>query len=219
MGLHLAGDVAGDPARILDVFLAMRDLPHRLRLRPDRVPHVHGEDQGVAARVVVEDHLGRRIGENAAVPIELAVDAHGREGRRQCARCQDVLDADLDFAAVEVAHLAGAHMRGADREPRLAPVDEREIDQLAAASSRAGRSSSIRPARRPARRDFPRTPLDWARRSPGCRGSPCSSRTMSAKAAARPMSRARTPCTPCDPRIPSARAGGCRARCRRSGWR
>ena len=33
-------------------------------------------------------------------------------------------------AAVEVAHLAGADMRGADRQPRRAAVDLSEVDQF-----------------------------------------------------------------------------------------
>ena len=48
-----------------------------------RVPQMHGEDQRVPPRMIVEDALGRRVGEDAAVPIKLAVDAHGGEGRRQ----------------------------------------------------------------------------------------------------------------------------------------
>ena len=86
MGLQLARDVRGDPARVLDVLLPVQDLPYRLRLRPHRIPHVHGKDQRVAARMLVEDHLRRRVGKYAAVPVELAVDAHRREmpaaGRR-----------------------------------------------------------------------------------------------------------------------------------------
>ena len=46
---------------------------------PVGLPEMHREDQRVAARMIVEDALGRRVGENAAVPIELAVDAHRRE--------------------------------------------------------------------------------------------------------------------------------------------
>ena len=60
-----------------------------------RIPQMHGEDQRVLARIVVEDRLGRRVGEDAAVPVELAVDAHRRERRRQRAGRHDVLDADL----------------------------------------------------------------------------------------------------------------------------
>ena len=186
----------------------------------DRVPHVHGEDQRVAARVVVEDHLGRRVGEDAAVPVELAVDAHGRERRRQRARRHDVLDADLHVAAVEVAHLAGAHVRGADGQPRLAAVDEREIDQLGQRLlQRRGRvvAGALGAERR---RACPRTPSGWARRSRGCRAPSCSSRTAPATAAARPP-------TPCQTRLVrhavperlQPRPALSAARCRRSGWR
>src|SRR5215470_9384832 len=78
-------DMTRDAARILNVLVAMEHLPDALRLRPHRIPHVHGEDEGAMTRVVVEDRLGRRVGENSAVPIELAIDAYGRKGRRQCA--------------------------------------------------------------------------------------------------------------------------------------
>src|SRR5712671_2898148 len=54
-------------------------LPDRLGLRPDRIPHVNGKDQGAPAGGVVEDDLGGRVGEDPAVPIELAVDADGRK--------------------------------------------------------------------------------------------------------------------------------------------
>src|SRR5262245_2518201 len=83
--LPLSRDMTRDTARILNVLLAVEHLPDALRLRPHRIPHVHGEDEGAMTRVVVEDRLGRRVGENSAVPIELAIDAYGRKGRRQCA--------------------------------------------------------------------------------------------------------------------------------------
>ncbi len=130
MHLPLPRDVARDAAGVLDVLLPVEHLPDRVRLLAHRIPQMHREDQRVLARIVVEDRLGRRVGENAAVPIELAVDAHGRKRRRQRTGRHDVLDADLGFAAVEVTHLAGAHVRGADREPRLAVVDQREVDQF-----------------------------------------------------------------------------------------
>ena len=117
---------------------------------------MHREDQRVLARIVVEDRLGRRVGEDAAVPVELAVDAHRRKRRRQRAGRHDVLDADLAVAAVEVSHLAGAHMRGADGEPRLARVDQREVDQLAAASFPAARSNRSRRASAPSGTCVPR---------------------------------------------------------------
>src|SRR5215203_2949549 len=91
---------------------------------------MRGEDQRILARNVVEDRLGRGVRENAAVPVELAVDADGRKGGRQRARGEDVLDVDLAVAAVEIFHDARSYMRGADGEPGLAGIDEIEVDQL-----------------------------------------------------------------------------------------
>ena len=89
-----------------------------------------GEDQRAAPRIVVEDDLCRGIRQYAAVPIELAIDAHGREGRRQGARREDVLHPKFHVAAVEILHLAGADMGCADRQARLAAVDQRKVDEL-----------------------------------------------------------------------------------------
>ena len=120
------------------------------------------------ARVVVEHRLDRRVRQDAAVPIELAVDAHGGEGRRQRARGHDVADVERHVAAVEVAHLAGADVGGADRQPGLLAIDPVEVDQLAQASRAAApcRSSRRRPPR--AARAGPGRPSGWAGRRPGC---------------------------------------------------
>jgi hypothetical protein len=60
--LLLARDVAGDAAGILHVLVAVEHVLHRGRLVAGRIPQVHGEDQRVAARVVVEHGLRRRVG-------------------------------------------------------------------------------------------------------------------------------------------------------------
>src|SRR5213079_3278158 len=70
-----------------------------------RLPDVGGEDERVAPRVVVENHLERRVGVEAAVPVRLAVDAHRRKPGRQRAGGHHVVDAERHVAAVEVAHL------------------------------------------------------------------------------------------------------------------
>ena len=110
--------------------MTVEHLPDGAGLGSHGIPHVNREDEGVASRMVVENRFARRVGKNPAVPIELAVDANRRKGRRQRAGRHDVLGGDFACAAVEIAHLAGAHMGGADGEPRLAAIDEIKIDQL-----------------------------------------------------------------------------------------
>src|SRR3712207_8299322 len=61
---------------------------------------------------------------DSAVPIELAVDPHRREGRGQRAGRHDMAKVERHVARVEIAHLAGAHVRGADGEPRAARSEE-----------------------------------------------------------------------------------------------
>src|SRR5262245_22911569 len=92
MDLELTRDMAGNSARILNVLLPMKNLPDRLGLWSGRVPHMNCEDERAAARIVIEDHLGRRVRQDSAVPIELTVNADSRKGWRQRAGCQDMLD-------------------------------------------------------------------------------------------------------------------------------
>src|SRR5882724_12094651 len=88
------------------------------------------EDERAAPRIVVEDHFGRRIGENPAIPIEFSVDAHGWERRWQRTGRHDVLYCNFAIAAVEVAHHAGTYLRRADGETGRASIDDREVDQI-----------------------------------------------------------------------------------------
>src|SRR5207253_2031417 len=74
MRLLLPGDVARDAARVLDVLLTMENFPDRLRHRPLRIPQVDRKNERVAAGAVVEDDLRRRVGKDAAVPVEFAID-------------------------------------------------------------------------------------------------------------------------------------------------
>src|SRR5258708_2147621 len=87
--------------------------------------------EDIPGRNVFEDHLGRRVRENSAVPVKLAIDAHSRKCRRQRTRRHDVFGAKRNVAAIEIPHHAGTHMRGADGQPRRMAVDQREVDELA----------------------------------------------------------------------------------------
>ena len=64
MHLSLARDVARDATRILNVLLAIEHVPNGFGFRPDRIPHMHCENQRVATRIVLKNCLGWRIGEN-----------------------------------------------------------------------------------------------------------------------------------------------------------
>ena len=128
--LFLAHDVSDRPARILDLFLPVHHLPDASRLFALRVPDMDGEDQRVAARSIVENRLDRRVRENPAVPVKIAIDAHGRESRRQRARRHYVTNGEGHVPAVEIAHLARADLGRPDGQSGRGPCDEREIDEL-----------------------------------------------------------------------------------------
>src|SRR5262249_57638827 len=72
--LSLTADVSGDAARILNVLMAVEHFPDCARLWTGWIPHVHREYERVASGIILEDYFARRIGKNAAIPIELAVD-------------------------------------------------------------------------------------------------------------------------------------------------
>src|SRR5918994_1376253 len=80
--LLLPGDVADGAAGVLNVLLAVHDLPNRLRFGSLRVPDMNREHDRVLPWVIVEHRLDGRVRQNAAVPVEIAVDAHGWKGWR-----------------------------------------------------------------------------------------------------------------------------------------
>ena len=95
----------------------------------------------IASRALVEHDLDRRVRVDAAVPIVLAVDPDRRKGRRQCAGRHDMRRREIHLAAVEIAHLAGAHVDRSDGEARVPAVQVVEVDQ--AAKSRLQRVGRI----------------------------------------------------------------------------
>jgi hypothetical protein len=73
------------------------------------------------ARIVVKNGFGRRVGKNSAIPIELAVDADGREGRRQRAARHDVLDGVR--RRVEIDEITRPDVDGADTQAGRASIE------------------------------------------------------------------------------------------------
>src|SRR5262249_14361748 len=90
MGLELPHNVTGNAARVLDVFLPIKDLPDCFWLRTRGVPKMHGEDQRIAPWFILKNAFRRRVRENTAVPVELSVNAYCREGGRQGAGGHDM---------------------------------------------------------------------------------------------------------------------------------
>jgi hypothetical protein len=66
MQLLLRRDVCDSATGVLDVLLPVHDLPDGLGLRTARIPDVDREHQRIAAWVIVEHRLHRRIGQDAA---------------------------------------------------------------------------------------------------------------------------------------------------------
>ncbi len=67
------------------------DLDHVARQLAARAPQIDLEGERVLARPAVEHPLQRRVGDDAAVPVVVAVDLDGGEARRQGAARHDVL--------------------------------------------------------------------------------------------------------------------------------
>ena len=126
--LQRAGDGAG-AAGILDVFLPLRDVEQGLRHLALRAPQIDLEHQGVVAGMPAQHLRQGRVRHQAAVPVELAVDFHRREARRQRARGHDVLGTQAHFGAVEHHLVARAYIHRAHADAGLAAVEPVEVDQ------------------------------------------------------------------------------------------
>src|SRR5260221_535641 len=146
--LHALG-VEARLARIADVLLALEHLVEVRRQLAGRAEQVDLHDQGIDARRIVHHVPQRRVGDDAAVPVVLAVDHHGRKTRRQRAARHDVLGAELAFAVIEIDRIAGVHVDRADAQAHvLLAVQEIEIDQLA---ERPAQRRGVVDAERPGR--------------------------------------------------------------------
>src|SRR5271167_891487 len=83
----------------------------------------------VLSRPAVEHPFERRVGNEATVPVMLALDLGRREAGRQGATGDHMLSEDLVGGAVEVDEVAGSNIDGADTEARRAGVNQVEIHQ------------------------------------------------------------------------------------------
>ena len=125
-GLRISRLIVGvepGPAGEADVLLALGRVDQGPGHRSARGEQVDLEDHEVAPALLVEDVLQRRVRDEAAVPVGLALDLDRREARRQGAGGHDVLRADPVAPGVEVGEVAGADVDGADAEAGRPRVD------------------------------------------------------------------------------------------------
>src|SRR3954451_22119785 len=112
MHLFLPGNVADSSAGVLNVLLAVHDLPNRFGFGALRVPNVDSENDRISSRVVIEDSLHRRVRQDSAVPVQILVDPDSWECRWQCPGCHHVAQVDMHISSVEIAHFSGTDVRG-----------------------------------------------------------------------------------------------------------
>src|SRR6516164_9742067 len=76
------------------------------------MPQLNTEDERTAAGFIVEDRLDRRIGKDAAIPVEFAIGVDRRKRRRQRSGRHDLLDNYSGPTTVKIMHHAGPDIRG-----------------------------------------------------------------------------------------------------------
>src|SRR5262249_998895 len=130
MSLELPHDVTGNAARVLNVFLPIKDLPDCFWFRTHGVPKMHGEDQRIAPWFIVKDALRRCVRENTAVPVELSINAYCRKSWRQGAGGHDMARTQFNLLCIKVAHHARANMGGPQGQPWVTAVDQREVHEF-----------------------------------------------------------------------------------------
>src|SRR4029453_17672955 len=91
--LETAG-AGSSKARINDPFPPRLDFGDMTREIAASAPEINLEGERVLPRHVFDDPFQRRVGDEAAIPIMLAVDLNGGKAWRQCAARHDVLGAD-----------------------------------------------------------------------------------------------------------------------------
>jgi hypothetical protein len=94
--------------------------------RAERVGHSGARRMAWA---LLDDPLQRGVRDEAAVPIEFALDLNRRKAGRKRSTRYHVLGSDRMLLIIEVDEIAGAHVDRTDAEPHLAGIDPVEVDQ------------------------------------------------------------------------------------------
>ena len=103
-------------ARVDDLLPPRLDFGHMAREIAACAPEIDLEGKGVLPWHVFDDPFERRVGDEAAILIMLALDLNsGKAGRQRPAR-HDVLGTDPVCLGVEADQIARTHIDGADRE-------------------------------------------------------------------------------------------------------
>src|SRR5215471_11053737 len=89
-----------------DLLLAQFNLHQVARQFAARAPQIDLEGEGVLPRAALEDPLQRRVGDEAAVPVEFTLDLRSRKAGRQGAAGHYVLRAYPVGGVVEIDEVA-----------------------------------------------------------------------------------------------------------------
>src|SRR5262245_1712046 len=136
--LELIG-VGPRPARILNLLLPRQDVVEIARQLAARAPQVDLEYERVQAGIALHHPLQRRVRDETAVPIELAIHLDGGTARRQRSARHDVFGPDRVGRRIEIHEVAAANIDRADAESHLAGIDAIEVDKpLQRAAQRGG---------------------------------------------------------------------------------
>ena len=124
---HLVGDSAC-AARILNVFLAARYFHQVVGDAALGRPKVDLECQGVTC-IAGQHARERRVGDDAAIPVMLALNFDGGEFRRQRAGGRKVLRSQPAVGGIEIGQIAGADIDRADADAHFARVQPVEVNK------------------------------------------------------------------------------------------
>src|SRR5262249_42933385 len=117
---------AAREADLLHPYIGVHEIAWQLTLC---VPEIDLEGERVSPRPAVEHPLQGRIGDDAAIPIVLAIDLGGRKAGRQRTAGDDVRRGDPVRGAVEIDEIAAPYIDRADAQARAAGVDAIEVDE------------------------------------------------------------------------------------------
>ena len=118
-------------ARITDILFPLCDVEECFWQQSAGAKEIYLEHAHVVARSTIVEHvLKRRVGYKSAIPIRLSIDCDWRKAGRQRATRHDVVRRNCFQRRIEVPHIAGANLHGADTEPDMSCIQKFKIDKL-----------------------------------------------------------------------------------------